>query len=236
MPGVGGDFVASCITYEMRCGHFRGPRARQEFLSKVFEEMNTWLHDRRWAKISFVFSEDNLGLDVKDAFPTLASKYKAASVKQMCFYMNARYKEWHGGGHIGRLMAAASWALADFLWQLDGQGIFVEEKVLPEACLCGHAFLVLYSALNASALNSGQNLFFIRPKLHALQHIVDMMKKTGINPARASCFKDEDWLGKFKRTSSKCHGSTVHFRGMARYLPYLHMRSQKRETTKQWLL
>ena len=56
-----------------------------------------------------------------------------------------------GGGHMGRTMSAAAWALADFLWQLDGQGTFVEEALIEEVCVCGRFFMESYVALHDAA-------------------------------------------------------------------------------------
>ena len=233
--GVAGDFIASCITYEMRCARVGGDRGRRDFLANVFHAMNTWLHARGWAKVRHGFTEANLGIKGRWTYPTLATKFKAASVRQMCFYMNERYKNWHDGGEMGRTIAAAAWALCDFLWQLDGQGTFVDENLIPEVCVCARFFLESYHALHFAAWPQ-QALFLMRPKLHAFHHIICMLETTGLNPVRASCFRDEDWLGKFKKTSARCHGKTVHFKSLARYLPYIHMRAQKREKSRLWLL
>ena len=105
-----------------------------------------------------------------------------------------------------------------------------------DAALCGRLFLEKYVMLHTAAKERDWMLFKLRPKLHALDHLIDSIGITGFNPMRHSCFQDEDFLGKFKRTSVRCHGMSVQKRNLERYLPLLHLRAQTREKLQRWVL
>ena len=153
----------------------------------------------------------------------------------MLFYFAHRYCLWEGGAEMGRLLAVGSWALTSFVWELDGEALLLSKECQDTCYALGRLFMRCYGALRERAENENLLLWRVRPKHHAMDHIIDDVR-LGLNPARSSCFKDEDFLGKFKHTSARCHGRTVQHRGLERYLPWLHIRAAAREKLDRWVL
>ena len=60
--------------------------------------------------------------------------------------------------------------------------------------------------------------FKMRPKHHYLLHCSWEVVSTQLNPKSFQCFGDESWLGKLKKISKQCHGRTMQFRALQRYL------------------
>ena len=136
---------------------------------------------------------------------------------------------------MGRVLATASWALVTFIWELDGEGVLLTPSCQDDCYALGRLFMRSYGALHELALAQNQKLWRIRPKHHAMDHLIEDVR-LGLNPGRMSCFKDEDFLGKFKYTSAKCHGRSVQHRGLERYLPWIYIRAHGREKLERWLL
>ena len=78
--------------------------------------------------------------------------------------------------------------------------------------------------LYPQAIASGRMRYKLRPKLHYLHHAIIDLQKTRLNPFFSTCFLDEDYMGKVKALSSKCHASTVVHRTLQRYLILLGQR------------
>jgi hypothetical protein len=85
---------------------------------------------------------------------------------------------------------------------------------------CGNHPAPLYP----QAIASGRMRYKLRPKLHYLHHAIIDLQKTRLNPFFSTCFLDEDYMGKIKALSSKCHASTVVHRTLQRYLILLGQR------------
>ena len=192
------------------------------------------MQDQGWPTVSIKFTASTLNIKSQE-YPELSSKFKAATVKTMLFYLAHRYCHWDGGDEMGRVLAVTSWALVTFIWQLDEEGLLLPPSCQDDCYALGRLFMRGYGALRHQALEQNLLLWRIRPKHHAMDHIIEDVK-LGLNPARSSCFKDEDFLGKFKYTSAKCHGRTVQHRGLERYLPWIHIRAIGREKLQRWLL
>ena len=89
----------------------------------------------------------------------------------------------------------------------------------------GLRFLRRYSALADMALQSGQALFLIIPKVHVLQHafLVDLVLAADrgpwvVNPICYSVQQSEDYIGRNSRTSRKVHPTQAARRTIERHL------------------
>jgi hypothetical protein len=66
--------------------------------------------------------------------------------------------------------------------------------------------------------DAGEQLWGIRPKHHALWHVVTDVEKCSLNPKFFQCDMDESFLGQLKRIGVRTHGGTVTTRLLQRYL------------------
>lgn len=75
-----------------------------------------------------------------------------------------------------------------------------------------------YVALAAEALQNNELIWALRPKLHAMSHVILGVEADSRNPKYFSCFLDEDFLGKVVKVAAKCHRVTVCGAVLQRYL------------------
>ena len=80
---------------------------------------------------------------------------------------------------------------------------------------CGWLEVGLRSAneLAAVALMRKWELYKLIPTFHALTHYYD----TRLNPRRATCYQDEDMVGRMKKIYVRCHGKTAPRASLQRY-------------------
>ena len=80
---------------------------------------------------------------------------------------------------------------------------------------CGWLEVGLRSAneLAAIALTRKWKLYKMLPTFHALTHYYD----TRLNPRRATCYQDEDMVGRMKTIYVRCHGKTAPRTSLQRY-------------------
>ena len=107
--------------------------------------------------------------------------------------------------------AISGFAEADQICRRAGR-YFTEEE---HADFCRYLELGLTSCneLAAESLASRKKLFKLIPKCHALTHYYD----TRLNPRRATCYQDEDMVGRMKKIYVNAHGATAPLRGLQRY-------------------
>lgn len=75
-----------------------------------------------------------------------------------------------------------------------------------------------YVALAKGAVERRELIWPLRPKLHALCHVISGVQADCRNPKYFACFLDEDFLGKVVRVAAKCHRTTVCRAVLQRYL------------------
>ena len=62
-----------------------------------------------------------------------------------------------------------------------------------------------YMKLAGAALNAGHRLFRVRPKMHALHHVVLQQRRSKANPTSSSTWIDEDMVKKSMRIKKQVH-------------------------------
>lgn len=116
-------------------------------------------------------------------------KSKAANAKHVCTWLaDVLYKHGHDTD-----AAALMWGLADVLhcmhtwerpWVCDADACRLERS--------GRVALLAYSALAKNACDDGLPLFCLKPKHHQFDHLLMLVKRTGLNPSYHWAFCDED--------------------------------------------
>lgn len=76
--------------------------------------------------------------------------------------------------------------------------------------------LVFYNALASESVRLWTHLWAVVPKHHAVTHMV--YDAQGVNPRAATCYQDEDMVGRVKRIYVACHGATAPKRTLQRYI------------------
>lgn len=98
----------------------------------------------------------------------------------------------------------------------------------------GRLHLATYQKLAAHSSATGTKLFKIRPKHHSYDHLLEHLTRSSLNPGWFSTVRDEDFLGKLKKLGQKCHGSSVMFRALQRYLMLMGLRSEQARRSRLW--
>lgn len=117
-----------------------------------------------------------------------------------------------------KIIAACLYYVAAFIADLNTCGMLLSEAKAGVAKLNGQRFLVLYRYLARFTMQRNLFRYRLRPKVHYLHHAVLQLDHWRLNPMLATCFLDEDFMGKVKSISSKCHKRTVCRRTLNRYV------------------
>ncbi|CAK9046695.1 Beta-glucuronidase [Durusdinium trenchii] len=100
----------------------------------------------------------------------------------------------------------------------DESGVFLKEDVAKEVEVVAYRYMQLHLVLNRKYERmTVYRLFNVRPKMHLLCHIVDSCRQTLKNPASASCWLEENWVGQIARLARKTHVRTSHYSTLMRY-------------------
>jgi hypothetical protein len=150
-------------------------------------------------------------------YPKITQKVaKGAATRTLLYWfaeVSARVADQHGAH--GRMRAAmlAEFVRADEVYRRSGRHLTnAEWAAAAEAVEAG---LCLNNALAVEAKTAGQRLYKLLPKHHAMTHIAYDCK---VNPRRASCYQDEDMVGRCKRIYNKCHANSAPVNGLRRYV------------------
>ena len=116
------------------------------------------------------------------------------------------------------LIATALWAADNCLTLIHHANEFLSlEEVMQLRCV-GKLFVNTYLQLAAEAIRQQKLLWKCRPKLHLVDHIFRMERKSFVNPRRYSTWMDEDALKKFMRVNKMTHKNTAATRVLQRWL------------------
>jgi len=108
-----------------------------------------------------------------------------------------------------QLLSFAAANVNFFFRTLNNSGCFLEETVQNEVAISGQRFLEAYCALDSLGKQDGYASFKIRPKMHMYSEVVVDLFKSPYNILGASCWADEDYIGRCSRTARSCStGST----------------------------
>ena len=115
--------------------------------------------------------------------------------------------------------------LAMLVWTLNRCGMWLSEADAEIAFGHGDRFLKLYRHLALAALAGGKCRWRLRPKMHYVHHtILELRVPPRQNPFFATCFLDEDFVGKISKLASQTHRAGVEMRTIQRYLVLLGQR------------
>jgi hypothetical protein len=78
-----------------------------------------------------------------------------------------------------------------------------------EAVEAGRAFIRLYYGLAAESAATRSPRYKVRPKWHAMEHIIEAQSGTLLNCRCWSCFGPEDWIGKISKLFRKARDRTA---------------------------
>ncbi len=116
-----------------------------------------------------------------------------------------------------RVLSVCMFHCAHFVDTLQNAGMWLKDYEADLAVHHGMRFLVLYRYLSRLAMASSRARYRLRPKLHYLMHTVLEMKTWRLNPAYATCFLDEDFMGKIKSIASRTHKRSCTMRTLQRW-------------------
>lgn len=95
--------------------------------------------------------------------------------------------------------------LARWILKIEKAGRYLTEEEAESIFAEGFEFLRMYKRLAAVSIRKGLQEFFIRPKIHAMWHLLKSCRHQRTNPRFWHCFCDEDAMAWAKRTFLKGH-------------------------------
>lgn len=123
-----------------------------------------------------------------------------------------------------RMRTSMLWSLAEVLQICEIKRQYLSTAEREQFLRVGHAALLCYSGLASLAASRGVALYCLKPKHHALKHIIDNAHRCGRNPGWDWEFADESFVGIAKRIATRTHASVVSLRTAQRWLIGLYLR------------
>ena len=206
--GVGRWAVASAQLSLCGRGHF-GPPPLEDQLSRA------WVSFRSWRRLHSVqctvkrFTRSRLGVSSTD-FPESSSKawntrVLVAWLSEQC----AVARDVAGNDH-NRMLALCMHSMHSWFCSMEAcKHVFFEDADKRTFLLSGRQMLAAYHWLAADSLAQGVLRWPLRPKHHAVFHLLKSVALDARNPKRFGTIMDEDLLGKVVKVAAKCHRRTV---------------------------
>jgi hypothetical protein len=133
---------------------------------------------------------------------------KAANAKRVLWFLHDQYSLARLGGVADVVLAADTAAcLVSFLRELDLCPLLLSVHKAELAYAHGRNFLRHLIRLAKSV--EDRRLLRVTPKVHSFDHLLRVMRRHRLNPAKLANFIDEDLQGKLSRIGKRCHRTTV---------------------------
>ena len=108
-----------------------------------------------------------------------------------------------------QLMEVCTWGFETCVAILDPAKDILEECEWRLAAFAGRLGLVAYQELAQTAIDKGQNLWTLRPKLFAFNEQLFLLE-CRLNPTMWSCWMDEDLMGRLRDMCQNVVGPAKH--------------------------
>lgn len=211
--GVGKDFCGSSLIYMLRTVMNKG--SKSESMQFLNQELRRFQQSERTEAVHFgKFSWDLLDYDGPRNFPQgkWSKGMDTGKVTKFIEFLVPNYLLEHDDGHQAMLalIKDACGFIGTFLRTILAAGIFLTEEQAYRSISAGYSFLMTYQKLAKLALSLKKALFKLKPKCHALAHLILEMlvqyrknPKAVCNPTSFSTFMCEDFIGHIARLSRR---------------------------------
>jgi hypothetical protein len=151
-------------------------------------------------------------------YPWVSDQYKAWHIRLMCHWIAELVLEHTDlDNPIDLVRATMCWCFHRFISVLDMGGLWLSPEDAYEASSMGRSFLLCYQYMAAMMLARRECFYVLKPKFHALDHMLTMIATTYENPRFHAVWMEEDLAGKVARIAKKTHPLTVEVDTLFRY-------------------
>ena len=126
--------------------------------------------------------------------------------------------EHHDGTPHDTLVQSVVQLLVAFYDILDSESQFVSASAKINLPKIGQKLAELYGRLAHDALIAGQRLWKLSPKLHLMEHLLEIQAVVYGNPRWYWCYADEDLVGLMIDIAEGCHPNTMPFSVLFKWL------------------
>lgn len=225
--GLGKEFCASSLVFLLQT--VMKQRNKESSMAFLNDEMRRLQSCRTVETMHFGrFSWDLLDYDGPHSYPKgkWSKGMDTANVTKLIETLVSEYLSEHSSGPHGQMLQLiydGCSSIGEFLRSLFGSGFFLPQPDAYKAICAGHSFLLTYMKLAKTSLASNRSLFKLKPKAHAMAHIVFEMlvqykrhPESVCNPVSFSTFMCEDFVGHVarlsRRVSPRVQGTKVIYR------------------------
>lgn len=193
--GYGRDIGAGIIKSLHKRGELEGADldCQLRILSKAMRKAKP-------GKLSCYLTKAACGLDNMYECPAFSSNIKAKRVEIMNKYLCKvciDLASLPDADEMCKLRGSMCWGYLDVHHTLDNASMFLSDSEVARFQCAGHVFLLNLQALHE---RDQKHIWKLRPKLHALEHLMhDALHVTRLNPKLICCLGEEDFLGLMKK-------------------------------------
>ena len=189
-------------------------------LKQAWVEMRTYTKSHNMnvpTGLAFSLTSLGRGRSAQD-FPDLSHTYKAMSVRSISIWIADLCYRLGTDSRTCKLRSLCTWAIAELHFIFNMADLVLTPDQVARAQHAGMTYLRCYLALAGEAMAAGLKLWKLRPKHHGVWHIIVRLRHLPLNPARISCMRSEDALGRFKKVCRRCHAKTASSRLLSRWI------------------
>ncbi len=221
--GVGSDLFGGMLKSLCQDNFFPGDTLLEQVNNAYEDYMEDDTAQEKDSHTPKPFTLRRMSMHKPNIFPTVACGYKHGQIRTMLHWIcnvSAQPTE----TPVQQLRHFAAKHLSGFILFLDDASAMLSTTQQAHALNLGQHFLDAYSLLYELDQRAGAKLWFMRPKHHAMFHIVDRLRHSRSNPLfQYSNWMEEDFMGKQSKIAKMCHPSVAGlFRALQRYVVYLY--------------
>ena len=223
--GVGKSFVASTLALMSNKYIGRSKDSRMALLSADFM---SWCRATRHTPTLSKLTASNINWESNTTFP-FGSWFKGSVTTTLCSFIQHQLRpqgpDMFEEDDMLALCSEAVLAINTALKGLYENDVFLPASTAREIGEQGLRFLRRYASLARKAVDNGQILFCLIPKLHSMHHLLlqDLVLASEsfefvVNPICYSVQLSEDFIGQLSRLSRRVHPSRCSQRRIERHL------------------
>ena len=127
-----------------------------------------------------------------------------------------------------RLLATALWGFTRTVTICKAH-FWLDDAAVAELHITRPVALCAFKALCAESLARNRNYYPLKPKCHMFDHTIRDACRTRLSPTAHWCFSDEDFIGRMKLLSAKCHLYTLALKSMRKWCLRLYLTLQRQD-------
>jgi len=164
----------------------------------------------------------------RSSYPELPGEVKGATVQAFTVFLAHVLQALPAEGEHAEVRVCCAWGAAEFVDVMSTAPLVMSDEDTARAQTALRSYLDCYATLAVAAARDSIYMWKFRPKTHYLEHLLEFLQSSKLNPGKLATWDDESFLSKVKMIVGKCSGRTALRTSLKRYVVFLALRWQPR--------